>query len=414
MANKKDLMVILCVLVVSVALLTALNLITSPIIEENSKGAALEPLYAVFPDASGFEELSLSSLPSTVYEVWKEKSGKGFVVRCSTTKGFTGKEIKLTVAISSEGIVTGISLDEYPETKDFGSEYPSTYIGQNSTLSLVEIVSGVTYSSSAFRSAVQDAFTALSANGLIVEAEKEPEQVYEETLLSSFGEALSPKGLLVSEEFTSSVSGVVRAEKAANNSAIGYWVEENGENYTVIVSRYGEIVYDAKGKVTDAFKSETLDELEKETLENTKDETKKDLKKVKKLSSLSDAAIFSELSLSSVFSSVTSAWKVEDGGNVYYAMSMRPYGFGNETMVMYILLTEDGRIADFSVKELIIEADYYSQYTLRDDYYESLAGLDSSWSGEEALISGATLSSDAVKDAINDAFDAYRTIKGGN
>ena len=93
---------------------------------------------------------------------------------------------------------------------------------------------------------------------------------------------------------------------------------------------------------------------------------------------------------------------------------MRPYGFGNETMVMYILLTEDGKIASFSVKELIIEADYFSAYTLPDGYYSSFEGLDSSWSGDEALISGATLSTDAVRDGIDDAFDAYRTIKGGN
>ena len=414
MSNKKDLIVILLVLVIGVVLLTLLNLITSPIIEENSRGALLEPLYAVMADASGFEELELDNLPSTVYGVWKEKSGKGYVVRCSTTKGFTGKEIKLTVAISSDGNVTGITLDEYPETKDFGPDYPSSYIGQDSTLSGVEIVGGVTYSSSAFKKAVADAFTALSDNGLIVAAEKEPAQVYEETLLSEFGEALSPKGLLVAEDFTSSVSGVVKAEKAGNNSAIGYWVEENGENYTVIVSRYSAVTYGKDGKKTDALSSPTLDALRNETLENTKDESSKDLKKIKKLSPLSADAVFTELSLDGVYSSVTSMWLVEDEGKTYYASSMHPYGFGNEAMTMYILLTEDGKIAAFSVKELIIEADYYSSYTLPDDYYSSFSGLDSSWSGEEALISGATLSSDAVKDAINDAFDAYRTVKGGN
>ena len=414
MSNKKDLIVILLTLVLGVALLSLLNVFTSPIIEENSKGAELEPLYAVMADASGFEELELDNLPSTVYSVWKEKGGKGYVLRCSTTKGFTGKEIKLTVAISQDGKVTGITLDEYPETKDFGSDYPSTYIGADSTLSTVEIVSGVTYSSSAFKKAVADAFTALSDNGLIVAAEKEPAQVYEETLLSFFGEALSPKGLLVAEDFTSSVSGVVKAEKAGNNSAIGYWVEENGENYTVIVSRYSAAVYGKDGKITDTLSRSTLDALMSETEENTKDESKKDLKKVKKLGSLSENATFTQLSLDGIYSSVTSMWLIEDEGKTYYGASMHPYGFGNEAMTMYILLTEDGKIAAFSVKELIIEADYYSSYTLPENYYSSFSGLDSSWSGEEALISGATLSSDAVKDAINDAFDAYRAVKGGN
>lgn len=414
MSNKKDLIVILAVLITGVALLFVLNIFTSPIIEANRAGAEMAPLYAVMGDAAGFEKLNLSGLPSTVYEVWKEKSGKGYVVRLSTNRGFTGKDILITVAVSSDGIVTGINLDEFPETKEFGFDYPSTYIGENSTLSGVELVGGVTYSSSAFRGAVADAFEALVSNGLVTAVEKEPEQIYEETLLKVFGEALSPKGLLVADEFTSSVSGVVKAYIAANNSAVCYWVEEGGENYTVVVSRYSSVVYGKDGKETDALSSSTRKALEEETLLSTKDESSKDQKKVKKLGSLTDSAVFTPVSLSGVYSSVTSAWSITDSGKEYWGFSSRPYGFGNETMVMYILLTSEGKIAGFSVKELIIEGDYYSSYTLPDGYYTSFNGLDSSWSGEEALISGATLSSDAVKDALNDAFDAYKTLKGGN
>ena len=414
MSNKKDLIVILGVRIIGVVLLSVLNVFTSPIIEENKAGAETAPLYAVMGDAAGFEKLNLSGLPSTVYEVWKEKSGKGYVVRCSTNRGFTGKEILITVAVSSDGIVTGINLDEFPETKEFGFDYPGTYIGENSTLSGVEIVSGVTYSSSAFKGAVADAFEALSSNGLVTAVEKEPEQIFQESLLKLFGEALSPKGLLVAEEFQSSVEGVVKAYKAANNSAVCYWVEECGENYTVVVSRYSSSVYGKDGKETDALPSAVRKALEEETLASTKDESSKDQKKVKKLGSLSDSAVFTPVALPGVYSSVTSAWKITDGSREYWGFSCRPYGFGNETMVMYLLLTDDGKIAGFSVKELIIEGDYYSAYTLPDGYYTSFNGLDSSWSGEEALISGATLSSDAVKDAVNDAFDAYKSLKGGN
>lgn len=414
MSNKKDLIVILGVLIVGVVLLSLLNIFTSPIIEANREGAETEPLYAVMGDASGFEKLELDNLPSTVYQVWKEKSGKGYVVRLSTNKGFTGKDILITAAISSDGIVTGINLDENPETKEFGFDYPATYIGENSTLSGVELVGGVTYSSSAFKGAVADAFSALVSNGLVTAVEKEPEQIYEEMLLKVFGEALSPKGLLVADEFTSSVEGVVKAYKAGNNSAVCYWVEEDGENYTVVVSRYSSVVYGKDGKETDALTSGTRKALEEETLASTKDESSKDKKKVKKLGSLSENAAFTPVSLSGVYSSVTSAWRISDGGKEYWGFSSRPYGFGNETMVMYILLTSEGKIAGFSVKELIIEGDYYSSYTLPDGYYTSFNGLDSSWSGEEALISGATLSSDAVKEAINDAFDAYNSLKGGN
>ncbi len=412
--NRKDTLIILGTLLISILFLFLLNLITGPFIEKNNSKAELEPLYEVMADADGFEKMELENLPATVTEVYRETSGKGYVLRCSTNKGFTGKDITLRVAISADGKVVGIALDDYPETKDFGSEYPGTYIGSDSTLSTVEIVAGVTYSSTAFKGAVADAFTALDSNGLVKAAEKEPGQVYEEMLTTVFGEALSPKGLLVAEDFTSSVSGVQNAKLSANKAGVCYWVEENGVNYVVVANRSGLTAYGMDGKVSDGLSATAEDALMNEALSSTKDETKKDLKKLKKLGSLTENAVFTELGLEGIYSSVTCAYSVEDEGKTYYAFAMRPYGFGNETMVMYILLTEDGKIASFSVKELIIEADYFSGYTLSDNYYSSFEGLDSSWSGDEALISGATLSTDAVRDGINDAFDAFKTIKGGN
>ena len=412
--NRKDTLIVLGTLIISILFLSLLNLITGPFIEKNNSKAELEPLFEVMADASGFEKLELANLPSTVTEVYKETSGKGYVIKCSTNKGFTGKDITFRVAISAEGKVTGVALDDYPETKDFGADYPSTYIGSDSTLSTVEIVAGVTYSSTAFKNAVADAFTALDSNGLVKAAEKEPGQVYEEMLTTVFGEALSPKGLLVAEDFTSAVSGVQNAKLSGNKAGVCYWIEENGVNYVVVANRSALAVYGMDGKVSDGLSSAAKDALMNEALSTTKDETKKDLKKLKKLGTLTENAVFTEISLDGIYSSVTCAYTVEDEGKTYYALAMRPYGFGNETMVMYILLTGDGKIASFSVKELIIEADYFSGYTLPDGYYSSFEGLDSSWSGDEALISGATLSTDAVRDAVNDAFDAYRTIKGGN
>ncbi len=412
--NQKDTLIVVGTLLISILFLSLLNLITGPFVERNNNKAELAPLFEVMADASGFEKLELDNLPETVTEVYEETSGKGYVIKCSTNKGFTGKDITLRVGISSDGKVVGIALDDYPETKDFGSEYPSTYIGADSTLSSVEIVAGVTYSSTAFKNAVSDAFTALDSNSLVKAKEKEPEQIYEEMLTSVFGEALSPKGLLMAEDITSSVNGVKNAKLSLNKAGVSYLVEEDGINYVVIANRSAIKVYSMDGNTFDGLKEETRDALSREALSVTKDEAAKDEKKLKKLAPLTENALFTPLSLDRIYSSVTCAYSVEDEGKNYYAFVMRPYGFGNETMVMYILLTQDGKIASFSVKELIIEADYFSGYTLRDDYYSSLQGLDSSWSGEEALISGATLSTDAVRDGINDAFDAYRIIKGGN
>lgn len=412
MLNKKDFVKLISVLIAGIVILLLLNMLTSPIIEKNNQKGELEPLFAVMPGAENFTLITLNNTPDTVKSIYEETSGKGYVIRSATNKGFTGNYISLTVGISKEGKIVGITLDEYPETKDFGSDYPLTFLGADSTLSTTEIVAGVTYSSSAFRNAVADAFSVLAENGLIVEAEKSPEQKFEEMLPSVFGEAVNPKGLVVSEDFASSVSGVVKAEKAGNNSGLAYLAEENGNYYTVIANLYSLSVYDMNGNECD-ISSSMKDALLAEAKSSLKDNSKSDLKKIKKLGSLSENATYTLVSLDGIHSSVSEIYLVESDGKTYYGITSRPYGFGNETMVMYILLTSDGKIADFSIKELIIEADYFSAYSMPENYLASFAGLDSSWSGDEAIISGATLSSEAVRDAIDDAFSAYNTIKEG-
>ncbi len=413
MSNKKEFLRITLTFLCGVLLLVLLNMVTSPIIENNKKKGEFEPLFSVFPGAENFAPITLANTPDTVRAVYEETSGKGYVLKCATNKGFTGNYITLTLGITKDGKVAGIKLDEYPETKDFGSDYPTSFIGADSTLSTTEIVAGVTYSSTAFRNAVADAFDLLASNGLIVAQEKSPEQKFEEMLTTVFGEAVNPKGLLVAEDFTSSISQVVLAKKAGNNTAIAYLVNDGGTYYTVVSNIYSLSVYDMDGKSSTSLSSSIKDALLSEAESSLKDNSKSDLKKIKKLGSLSDDAVYTLIPLDGIDTSVTTIYSIESDEKLYYGFVARPYGFGNETMVMYTLLTEDGKIADFSVKELIIEADYFSSYTLSDNYLSSFTGLDSSWSGEEAIISGATLTSEAVKDALNDTFSAYDKIKEG-
>ena len=65
--------------------------------------------------------------------------------------------------------------------------------------------------------------------------------------------------------------------------------------------------------------------------------------------------------------------------------------------------------------ELIFHAEYFSSYTLEPSSYKAgFKGLTSdSWTGEQAVISGATMTSDAVKTSTNDIFAAYDILKGG-
>ena len=61
----------------------------------------------------------------------------------------------------------------------------------------------------------------------------------------------------------------------------------------------------------------------------------------------------------------------------------------------------------------ILEKEYFSSYTLDEPSYKAgFAGLTAdSFTGEDTLISGATISSNAVKTAVYDVFAAFKNLQ---
>ncbi len=416
MANNKSLQAVILVVVFAVmcALVLGLNSFTAPLIEANAQGAELEPLYAVMPEATGFEKMELSGTADTISSVWKENSGLGYVVRCATNKGYTGDYIELTVAISSDGKIGGISLDAYPETKDFGQDtYPQTFIGQNSTLADTTIVAGVTYSSSAFRNAVSDAFEVLISNNLIKAGVKDASQVISEMLPVVFKTAANPSGIAQIEEFKSSVSGVKSAWKTNNGVGVAYWYANDADYLVIFNASLAARVYNLESvEVTSSFDASVISSLSTEASGKLSKVSSKDEKKVSKL--VPSDSVLTAMDLGNVFNSVSTLFKAESSEGTYYCYTCRPYGFSNETMTIYVVLDESGKIYAFNASELIIEAEYFSGYSLEPTSYKAgLVGLDSSWTGSEAIVSGATMTTQAVQCAIDDAFEAF-TVMGGN
>ena len=120
-----------------------------------------------------------------------------------------------------------------------------------------------------------------------------------------------------------------------------------------------------------------------------------------------------ELPLDGVFSTVTGAFRIQDGGAQYYGFAARSYGYSNEVMTVYYILDANGAIVRMQADELIFYAEYFSDYTLDESQYKAgFAGLTGdTFTGEQALISGATASSNAVAAATKDTFAAYQIIQ---
>ena len=411
MANKslKSIILPVIVVVLAFAILYCVNLWTYPTIVQARMQGEVGPAMDVMPNAKGFMELNLDNVPSTVETVYQETSGQGYVVKVSTKAGFTKEAIVFYIAIDKDNKVQKINVTAYPETREVGEGYVDTFIGSDSTLSTVELVAGVTYSSSAIKNGVADAFKALSDNGLIVAAKKEPKQLYEELMPVVFGTAVNPAGMMSQEDFTSKVGGVVRAQKATNEGAVAYWYAEGEENYAVITNGRIAKVYDLEGNEVSSLSSSVLSSLMDEAKTLVKDNSSSDGKRFKKY--VPDSKV-TEIDVP-LFNNVTTAFECVNENGTYYGFGVRPYAFDNEALTMYISIDDKGAIYSFNCSALYVDPEYFT-HSEPENYTGGLVGVTDSWSGEEALITGATLTSEAVRDAINDVFDSFKAIKGGN
>ena len=81
-------------------------------------------------------------------------------------------------------------------------------------------------------------------------------------------------------------------------------------------------------------------------------------------------------------------------------------------MAVYYVLDVNGAIVSMNAEELIFYKDYFSAYTLDEpSYKEGFTGLTAdSYTGEQAIIAGATMSTEGVATATEDVFAAFAAI----
>lgn len=420
MENKKEfsksVLALVAIVLVAVLLLTGLNFITAPLIAENGSAAAFAPLYAVMPDAAGFDQLydaadpdssALANVPASVQSIYGETGGMGYVLRLSTSEGYTKQPIEFTLAIDAEGKISGVELTAYPETKDMGKEtYPQTYLGQDSTLANVSLVAGVTYSSTAFKNAVADGFAALIDNGLIGAGVKGDEQILTEMLTDVFPGIVNPTGTPQYEEQEIVCSYITKSLKALNDSGFALIMKNGDATYMAVCNAFGSVkIVDVDGNEVsdDAMAAEAKAYAEANIVSHSDG----DLNKVKLL--VPDASDVTAISLDGVYNSVTCAYKAEGVGYVFVS---RSYGYSNEPMVIYYVIDDNGAIVTMTADELILFKEYFTSYQLDESSYKAgFTGLTGdSFTGDEALISGATVSSDAIRVATEDAFTAFAAV----
>ena len=415
----KTLSILLVIVVVFGSAMFALNLYTGPIIEANNAGAANDRLNAVMPDGRGYENIldTLTGVPATVTEVYRETSGLGYVLVANGMTDYSSTPMVVIVGVSADGKICGIKIDSYGD--DSGSNwtpkldaagYPETFIGQDSSLADVSIVAKATNSSNGFKNAVSDAMSVLIANDMIAAGVKSDMQILTEllaTVAPSFGSA---KELPVSGNIQLALQ-----PKSGTGTGFAYVIAEGDASYLAVVNAMGVCkVYDVAGADVTAAHTAIVSEAKAHAAAAQTDYQGVLENKVAGL--MSDVTNTNALALDS-FSTVVSAMTFTVGDATYYGFCSRVAAYNNMPMEIFVVLDENGAIVKLDATEFILGKDHFTGFGGMDDdaYREGFTGVTSdTFTGDEAFIATATVSTNAMKKAVSDTFAAFDLVKGGD
>ena len=394
--------VVLSIICAVVALLlSAINMVTGPVIEAQRNAAANEALLVVMPEGKDFEELDITTLglSESITNVYKEASG-GYVFRVVSTGYKPG--LTIMVGINAEGQITGSKCIETQDTYGKEPQLDNSYNGQSIADFTPNMIGGATMTSSGYRDAVN---TALQSFTLASGGKLDPSIALEGKLAELAPGFVNPTAIETAGSFK-------KILKASNDAGFAY-IFSDGENafLTLVNATGGCIVYDAEGNDVTEAKADLATEAKAHASANQTSYTDTLSNKITKL--FADASDIAPVE-TSTFGTVVSALTFKSGDVTYYGFYSRSMGF--HQMDVYIIIDENGAIAKIDAKQFIFEEEYFVAFGGMDPatYKAGFEGLTSdTWTGDAAVIATATMTSNAMKQSTEDAFAAFDSIKGG-
>ncbi len=407
----KSLLIMLVIVVVFGAAMFGLNFHTGPLIEANQAGAQAGPLLEVFPEAKGFEALTLEKDAPQNIEFFKETSDKGYAFKAQVVSQFTKGTTELVVGVSSDGKIVGIKCNTYNETKPLPESFLGTFVGLDSALAGVEIANGTTYSSKAIKEAVELALNALINNGKITAGVKGDDQILAE-LIPSVHPGLASAGALKCDT-VEGTGNIVTAYKGQNSAGFAYIMKKGDTMVLAITNNLGVCkVYNTEGADVTADNAELVTEALAHTSANGTNFEAKNSKFTNMMTTVGEATNFQTLSLE-VFNTVVYAVEFEIAGAKYYGFYSKSFGY--EVMDVYYVLNAEGAIAKMRADTFIFEEDYFFGFGgMPENYAGKFEGAtEETWDETTAVIATATMTSNAMKVSTKDIFAAFKVLNGG-
>ena len=385
----KSIAVTVCICVVVTLMLAITNSVTAPIIAKNQSAAANAALLEVMPEGTGFEVMDLSTytLPVTVVEVHQETSGLGYVVKL-VTSGY-GSDMVIMCGVKNDGVITGAVCISSNETLSKEKTYGENFAGKDAAgVEAVDTISGATKTTEAYKNAIKDAMnTTIILGGGSVDIRSE-----EQILADNLAAALPAGEGSFTKVFLAEVLDGVDAAYAADNGA-GY-VFAAGEMF-VGVDAAGAVVTEG---VADAAKfADAAAKIQATVYEDIDLTPYEDLAKYVLSAQVTATGNY-------VVETKGAGYGIK-GGDEYHPAS-------NEYIIVRVAITPDLKILDcFTVSEA--ETDGLGDACAEESFYGQFAGKNETNYTEIDGISGATLTTNGYTQAIERAFTAVKTLKGG-
>ncbi len=371
-------------------LLAFTNSITAPLIEANQKASENKALLEVMPEGKGFEMLDISefTLPSTVEEVQAETSGLGYVIKLRTT-GY-GSDMIVMCGVKSDGVVTGAKCISSNETLGKEKTYGESFKDKDAAgVEAVDVIGGATKTTGAYKNAVKDALnTAIILGGGSVDIRTE-EEILADNLSAAFPNGEGKFEKLFLTEVIENVDAVYVAENKA-----GY-VFVSGESF-IGINADGTAVIEGTENA-EAF-ADAVSRIQSATTEDIDISAYEGLEKTVVSAKITSSGNY-------ILETKGAGYGIKEADNQYHPAS-------GEYIIVRVSITPDLKIIDcLTVFEA--ETDGLGDACADASFYGQFAGKTSENYTEIDAIAGATTTTNGYKQAIERAFDAVKTLKGG-
>ena len=389
----KSIAVLVSICAVVAILLACTNYLTAPIIEKNEQEKANGALLEVLPDGGSFELMDISAytLPATVSEVYRAEKG-GYVFKL-TTSGYAAGMV-LMCGIGADSTVVGTKLISSNETPAIGGTAANTFaptlVGKDvTTIDGVDIVSGATKTTEGYRSAVKDALNAV----VILGGGSVDLRTEEEILNDNLSAALSAaNGEFEKHFFVEVVEGIDALYMAKNGAGAVCII---GEQF-IAVDANNAVITDCS-EADAAIVEAAMTKVGATTLSDV------------------DISVLD----SKTYKNVVSVQKTASGNYVIevkasgYSMQ-NPYAPADQKkpIVIKVSLTAEGMIID-TLTLSQNETDGIGSVCADEDFYGQFDGKTEADYDTIDAISGATVTTNGYKKAVQLAFNTVTALEGG-